>query len=470
MKKFLFLAPLILAATPAHAHFLWAQTDPQAGQLRLYFGEGGEGVTNGVSADVLFKVEAWGGNGKKLAPKLAGGAYCAPIAANATVIGAHQSWGVLDRSDSGRGIFRLEYFAKAATSLDKAGNGAKLPFELFARRNKGEALVTLKRDGAVLPNAEVTYVTPAGEEGTKLQTDAKGQIHFPITASGLYSLRAVVIDAVPGELDGKKYPQTRTWTTLTFHNGTGAKVTPAAAPVAAAVKAVPVAEEKGNPNADPKAYALLEAAHNNRQVMPVDFAGFEADLLYVDGDTSKTGKIVYQRQGDTKITVDGLSADDNDWLQDKVLNLVGHRRGGTFAQGDGKNPLTLGNTNSFGQLILLNDRMKSEYRVKDGKVTEVTRTMGGQKFTITVLDSMNADAGKYLANHFVVSYRDEKTGALKEVEGYRDTYAQIDGVWLPTGRTVYDLADEVTPRVRTFRLRNIKFLKATKIAAATATR
>ena len=469
MKKLLFLTPLLFAATPAHAHFLWAQTDPAQGQLRLYFGEGGEGITTGVKADVLSKVAAWNPDGKKLAPALAGGAYCAPLGTAATVVGAHQSWGVLDRSEGGRGIFRLEYFAKAATTLDKAGFGAKLPLELFARRKDGEALVTLRRNGKVVPATEVTILTPAGGDGTKVVTDASGQIHFPVTSPGLYSLRAVVVDRVPGELDGKKYPQTRTWTTLTFHNGDAAKVVPVAAP-ATATAATGSTIAQGNPAADPTAYKLLEAAHNNRQVMPANFVGFEAELVYTDGDAVKTGKIEYQRQGDTKITLDGLSKDDNDWLEDKVLNLIGHRRGGSFAQGDGKNPLTLvkGDVNSFGQLIKLNDFLKSEYRVKDGVVEEVTRTAGGTKFTITVLDTINTDAGKYLANHFVVSYRDEKTNALQEVEGYHDTYAQIDGVWLPTGRVVYEMADKVSPRVRTFRFRDIKFLKPTSAATTPA--
>ncbi|BCM93741.1 hypothetical protein IAD21_05632 [Abditibacteriota bacterium] len=460
MKKFLILAPLVFAVTPAHAHLLWAQTSPQDGQLRLYFGEGRDGITTGVKADVLSKVSAWAPDGKKLAPVLKGGAYCAPLGSTATVVGAHQSWGVLDRREGGRGIFRLEYFAKAATSLDKAGFGAKLPFELYARRNNDEALVTLKRDGKAVPDAEVTIVTPTNEEGTKVQTDVNGQVHFPVTSAGLYALRAVVVDQVPGELDGKKYPQTRAWTTLTFYNGATPKVSPVAVVLAPAAP-------KGNPNADPKAYALLEAAHNNRQVMPANFAGFEADLIYTDGDTMKTGKIVYRRQGDTKITLDGLSKDDNLWLEDKVMNLIGHRRGGDFAQGDGKNPLTLvqGDVNAFGQLIRLNDGMKSEYRVKDGRVEEVTRTAGGTKFTITVLDTINTDAGKYLANHFVVSYRDEKTGALQEVEGYHDSYAQIDGVWLPTGRVVYEMAEPVSPRVRTIRFRDIKILAPTKVAA-----
>lgn len=458
MKKQLLLVLLAFAAAPAHAHFLWAQTDTNSQQLRLYFGEGGEGVSTDVKADILAKARAWKPTGEALPTQLSGGAFCASLDNQTPVYGAHQSWGVLDRSESGRGVFRLEYFAKAATTLDKAGFSAKLPFEFFARSQGNEALVTLKRGAQLVANSEVTIVTPDNEKGTKVLTNAQGQLRFPVSTAGLYALRAVVIDKAPGKLDGKAYPQTRTWTTLTFHTGQAAKLKQ--------VAAVTTEPAMGNPAADPRAYSLLKAAHDNRQVVPASFVGFEADLVYTDGDKTEVGSIVYRRAGETKIQLDGLSKDDNAWLEDKVMNIIGHRRGGDFAAGDGRNPLSWveGDNNDFGQLIRLNDRMKSEYRVKDNQVTEVTRTAGNTKFTITVLDTLNADAGKYLANHFMVSYRDATTNALQMVEGYRDTYSQIDGAWLPTSRVVYELNDKVTPRVRTFRFRDIKVMAPTTVA------
>lgn len=465
MKKLLFSAAIFgaLSFSPsAHAHFLWAQTDAENSELALYFGEGGDGVITDVAPELLAKAAAWTPSGQKLAPRLRAGAYRAPIDAQNHVWGAHQSWGVLDRTQSGRGVFRLEYYAKAATFLEKAGLGAKLPVELFARRDGNDALVTFKRDGKTVSGASVTVVSPLDAKGATLSTDEKGQIRFPATVPGLYALRAVATDLRSGELDGKKYPQTRHWTSLCFR---------VAAPRNAALVAANAPANSpatGNPNADPRAYALLKEANGNRQVMPADFVGFEAELFYKDGETVKTGKVVYRRQGETQIALDGLSAPDKAWLDDKILNIVGHRRGGDFAQGDGRHPLSLveGDVNEFGQLIRLNDRMQSEYRVKDGRVTEVTRVAGGVRFTISVLDALETQGGKYLANHFTVCYRDEKTGALQKVEGYRDTYAQIDGVWLPTSRVVYDMAQPITPRVRFFRLRNIKTLPpAAQLAA-----
>jgi hypothetical protein len=117
-------------------------------------------------------------------------------------------------------------------------------------------------------------------------------------------------------------------------------------------------------------------------------------------------------------------------------------------------------------MILVNDEMQSTYRVRDDRVLEVVRTAEGSRFTINVIQTIDADDGKYLANHFIVSYRDEKTGALQKVDGYRDTYARIDGVWLPVNRTVVEVSEKPAPLVRMIRYRNPERLLETAESAA----
>lgn len=178
-----------------------------------------------------------------------------------------------------------------------------------------------------------------------------------------------------------------------------APATPAVpvAPVAAAREAAPALPATGNPKADPAAYALLRAAHDARQVLPADFPGFEADVTYRAGAKSVTGKLKYRRGEKASLEVTGLSEDEKDWFQDQVLSFIGHRRGGDFAKGDGRNPLRFGGgpdapaENAFGKLIELDDAIKSNYRVRDNKVIEVTRTMGDTRFTITVNSTFEAD-------------------------------------------------------------------------------
>lgn len=222
------------------------------------------------------------------------------------------------------------------------------------------------------------------------------------------------------------------------------------------------AQEKAK--ADPAAYALLEAAHNARQVMPVDFPGFTARIAFQYGATSGTGTLRYQRGEKTALQLDGAQGDVKAWLEDQILSIIGHRRGGNFAQGDGRFPLSFGKSpdNHFGKLIELNDGMESSYRVRDNKVLEVTRSAGETRFTISVIETIQADAGKYLASHFMVSYRDKKTGALQEVQGFRDTYQKIGAVWLPGSRSVLTFGSETSPEMRRIHFKDIKLLEPAK--------
>ena len=224
----------------------------------------------------------------------------------------------------------------------------------------------------------------------------------------------------------------------------------------------------GDRAADPVAYALLSAAHDARQVMPPGFPGFHCALVLEEGEASWKGKLVYRRAAETEVLFEGLDAERLAWARRQLLNLIGHRRGGDFRDGDGRHPLELvpGDSNDFGRLIRVHDGAGSSYRVRDGKVLEVTRTMDGSTFTISVIDTREADPGKYLANHFVVSYRDTATGAVQRFEGYRDSYARVDGVWLPVVRSVLTVTEEPTPSIRVLRLVDHRRLDEGEAAAA----
>lgn len=437
-----FLALLSLAsAAPARAHFLWIAIDGSR-QGRLTFGETPDEPTPADLVARLAEARAKDGAGQPLALHREESGWSGG-AAGSKAVSATQDWGVVDRSGDGTGAFLLHYYAKGAAGLAETATDLELPFELFARQEGGEIVATLKRGAKGVAGSPVHVSLPSGRSLDR-SSDASGEIRFPGEGGGLYGLRARVLEDGQGEAGGKKYGDTRHYSTLTF-----------TLPGTAAAAAKPR-------KADPEAYALLKKAHDSRQVMPPDFDGFRAELTLQQGDRTLTGELVYRRKGETDVKLQGADAASLDWARAQLLNLVGHRRGGDFDQGDGKNPLELGprDDNPYGRLIVLHDALESSYRVKDGKVTEVTRTAGGSRFTISVIDTIDADDGKYLANHFVVTYRDAATGALQKFEGYRDSYARVNGVWLPTGRTVIEVAGETSPLVRTLRIKRIVELDA----------
>ena len=217
------------------------------------------------------------------------------------------------------------------------------------------------------------------------------------------------------------------------------------------------------PKADPAAFALLKTAHDARQVLPDDFPGFTATLTLQAGGKIYPGTVSFEKGKTAEVKFEGVPIDDLDWAVDQVQSTIGHRRGGDFAKGDGRWPLTFGTgpdaENSFGRQILLNDMMQSAYRVRDGQVTEVTRTADNLRFTISVIQSQKAGDGKYLPQHFIVSYRDAKSGDLKEVQAFRDAYAQRGAAWLPVSRTViFFEAKSDTPSMRSIGFGDVKLL------------
>ncbi len=455
----LFSLLALLPAAPAQAHFLWITIDEGSRRPRLVFGETPDEATPENLVARLAEARVRDGAGKAVVLTQEDDGWSGQASGQAA-LAATQSWGVVDRSGDGTGAFLLEYYAKSGAGLQDTTADLKLPLEIFARQEAGQIVATVRRGGEAVAGAPFHVSLPSGRSFDRA-SDAQGEIRFDGEGKGLYGIRARWLEDRKGEGGGKAYGEVRHYTTLTFAlpEGMGAtsKPLPPAAPAAARDEAV------GKPKqADPAAYALLEKAHDSRQVMPADFAGFRCDLVFQQGDEILRGELTYRRQGETEVRLEGADPASLEWARRQILNLVGHRRGGDFAQGDGRYPLQLGadDGSPYGRLILVNDGTQSSYRVRDNRVTEVTRTMDGSRFTISVIESMDADDGKYLANHFLVAYRDAATGVLQKFEGYRDNYSRIHGIWLPTARTVIEISDKPSPVVRTLRFRKIEPLDA----------
>ncbi len=206
---------------------------------------------------------------------------------------------------------------------------------------------------------------------------------------------------------------------------------------------------------DPVAYDLLKEAHDARQVWPVDFSGFNAEVVFNDNGKVIVGKLSYEQKSGVVLNVGEIDPESKTWLVNQLNSLLSHRRGGDFAKRDGANPITFGDDDKspIGRLVILNDALKSSYRVRDGKVVDVTRTIAGERFTISVLETTPVENGKYLPHHFTVTYFDAKTGALKRTESFSDTHSKVSDIWFPTQRRVIR-ADNGVITARVIEIRN----------------
>jgi hypothetical protein len=120
------------------------------------------------------------------------------------------------------------YYSKASLDIDATSYSLKLPFELFARRDGGGfVIVRAKRGDAVYAGAKLNVWVPGEKTWKAHVADDKGEIRFEAKNPGLYGIKAAWVDETPGEVDGKKYPFTRNYSTLTFRMTAPAVVKPA---------------------------------------------------------------------------------------------------------------------------------------------------------------------------------------------------------------------------------------------------
>lgn len=227
--------------------------------------------------------------------------------------------------------------------------------------------------------------------------------------------------------------------------------------------AVRADDAKPNPNADPKAYELLKKAYDARQTLPEDFAGFDADIVYREGEKTTTGTIRYRSALDCKVTAEGLKGEDLKWLQRQARSFVIHRNSGEFDESEGRFPVSFAKSEvtDFGTLIEYNDPQKLDSRVRDNQALEMTRTAGEKRFFISVLENKEYDPGKFTPTRYVVSYFDPQTRVLQAVNIYENSYEKISDLWLPATRRVVTI-DHVLGdglRVRTFEFKNIKLIE-----------
>jgi hypothetical protein len=199
---------------------------------------------------------------------------------------------------------------------------------------------------------------------------------------------------------------------------------------------------------DPNARELLQRAFESTARWRADFAGFSAALVGNDDGLEYRGtvRVVPPRTVDVVLP----EADLQQWAQQQLASMVGHRGYRAFDQSDGKYVLTLGpeDAHPLGRLVNIHgDGMNSRYRVRDERICQIHRATERVKFTINIEDTMTTSDGKVLTTRFTVYYFAPSTGQLTQVESFADAYTEIDGVVLPQGRRV-TYAESGQARVR----------------------
>ena len=208
---------------------------------------------------------------------------------------------------------------------------------------------------------------------------------------------------------------------------------------------------------DPQARELLRRAFEKTARWPAGFQGFAADLtVNADGKEVK-GHVTVKSPQEVLVSLD--DADLQKWATNTIAMIAVHRGPRTFEQSDGKSVLTLdqGTSHPLGDTIHIHDALKSHYRIKDDRITQINRTMGPMKFTINIEDSALTQDGKYLTTRYTVYYFNPSDGKLTNVESFSDTHVRVGQADLPASRRIIS-AENGAVVVKTLTFRNHRLL------------
>jgi N-acetylneuraminic acid mutarotase len=233
------MAWLAVAQTCA-AHFLWIV--PQDGKVQVYFGEAAEPDDPALLKRVA-TAQLWAKSSDLRAKEpyralplvLEADTLSAANATPAAVYGLSHDYGVLSRGDA---KFRLVYFAKAyGTPLPgqwtAVGDADKLPLELTPAWDGSKLVLSATYKGKPAAGLDV-WVDGCGLEAFEAQTNEAGRVVCEPTKQGILSARVKHVDPTAGELDGKAFPETRSYSTLAI-----AVEPPAAKAITHALPALP---------------------------------------------------------------------------------------------------------------------------------------------------------------------------------------------------------------------------------------
>jgi len=187
---------------------------------------------------------------------------------------------------------------------------------------------------------------------------------------------------------------------------------------------------------DPQARAALENTRNAKG-WDAAFHGFHANIDVLHGGAHHQGKIGVTR--DAKVTVVGIANHEaRMYAQQALASIVMHSLQRDFNQGDGRHGITFGDDDAspLGRKVIIHgDAYKSWYRIRDGQLTQVNRTMGTQRFTIDMLSVERDTEGRRARQSFVVNTWNN-TGDWVKNEAFRDESVVVGAYALPRQRYV----------------------------------
>ena len=217
------------------------------------------------------------------------------------------------------------------------------------------------------------------------------------------------------------------------------------------VQSLSITAKAGEPNAK----EMMICAHEARANWD-DFPGFTADIVVSTNSAVIKGQMWVAADGKLKL---GLpKSPKTAWARRRLKSMIDHR----LPRSDRKFDVSFADdikTHPLGRLIRFNqDRLHSVYRIKGDVITEVHRTTGLTRFTISVSQVSRNAEGKILPKSYSVSWWDAKTGNLKACDTVYNEWVRVGRLDLPAKLLVVRTEDDGKRQVGQVVFRNHQLL------------
>lgn len=207
---------------------------------------------------------------------------------------------------------------------------------------------------------------------------------------------------------------------------------------------------------EPTSETMMRTAHDARALWH-GLSGFSADITVSTNGVIAEGRLTVTANGELQL--EDLESEHSQWAVRRLQSLVDHR----MPQEDRDYDVSFADdvtTHPLGRLIRIhNDRFHSLYRIAGDVITEVHRTMGTTRFSITVTETHRNIEGKHLPEAYSVSWWNVESGALTACDVVRNEWVRIDGFDLPSRLLSVRSDDSGQREVGEIRLRNHKLLQ-----------
>jgi hypothetical protein len=198
---------------------------------------------------------------------------------------------------------------------------------------------------------------------------------------------------------------------------------------------------------DQSAHDALRQAHESGYRFPEGFNGFTAQVTVIGTENGAiqraAGTVSVASPHAIEVDISGVP-DLANWARQELGSMTGHRWPTPYEMADGRWTLTIEDETGspLGRLVTVHgDPFQSAYRLRNGRISQVIRTMGATRFTITIQNHGVVEDGRVLPMEFTVNYWDTGHGRLTRSDAYTDRYAQVNDVWVPRSRRVVTATD-----------------------------